>query len=93
MSTSFRFRSRQGERNVEDSAAKRWQTTIDTVLCHVKDVCSRYTTHLVVVAVAILVFSARPFNLHIRTDLPSLATPTTAPALGFRVLQESASGR
>jgi LysM repeat protein len=45
------------------------------------------------IVIAILVFSARPFNLQVEYDLPRLVTPTAAPALGFRVLQDSVSGR
>ena len=93
MSTSLRFRSRQSERNVENSTAQRWQAAMDVVLCHIKGVCSRYTAHLVIMTVAILVFSARPFDLDIEYNLPRFATPTTAPVLGFRVSQGPVSGR
>ena len=93
MSTSLRFRPRQGEKNVDDSLVQQLQTMLDTLLCHAKGACSRYTSHLVIVVVAVVVFLIQPIQLQIDYDLPQLATPTTAPSLGFRVSQDPASGR
>jgi LysM repeat protein len=93
MSTSLRFRSRQGERQVEDSSARRWQTAIDTFLCRIGEGWSRYTCHLLVIAVAIAVFMLQPVHLQLEYDLPLPAQPTAAPALGYRSAERSLSGR
>ena len=70
MSTTLRFRPRQGEKNVEDSLVQQVQTTLDTLLCHAKGVCSRYSSHLVIVAVAAFVFLIQPIQFQINYDLP-----------------------
>jgi LysM repeat protein len=93
MSTSLRFRSRQSEKQVEDSSARRWQTAIDTFLCRIGEGWSRYMCHLLVIAVAIAVFMLQPVHLQLEYDLPLPAQPTAAPALGYRSVERSLSGR
>jgi LysM repeat protein len=93
MSTSLRFRSRQGGKQVEDSSARRWQTAIDTFLCRIRGGVSRYGSHLLIIAVAIAVFMLRPVHLQFEYDLPLPAPPTAAPALGYRSTERSLSGR
>ena len=93
MSTSLRFRSRQGGEQVEDSSARRWQTAIDTLLCRIRGGFSHYTPHLLILAVAIAVFVLRPVPLQLEYDLPLPAPPTAAPALGYRSSDRSLSGR
>jgi LysM repeat protein len=93
MSTSLRFRPRQGEKQVEDSSARRWQTAIDTFLCRIGEGWSRYTCHLLVIAVAIAVFMLQPVHVQLEYDLPLPAQPTAAPALGYRSAERSLSGR
>jgi LysM repeat protein len=93
MSTSFRFRSRQGGGPVEDSSARRWQTAVDTLLCRIGDGWSRYTCHLLVIAVAIAVLMLQPVHLQFEYDLPVPASPTPAPVLGYRSSDRSLSGR
>jgi LysM repeat protein len=93
MSTSLRFRSRQGEKQVEDSSARRWQTAIDTFLCRIGEGWSRYTCHLLVIAVVIAVFMLQPVHLQFEYDLPLPTQPTAAPALGYRSTERSLSGR
>jgi LysM repeat protein len=93
MSTSLRFRPRQGEESTEDAPAERWQATIDQVACQARGVCSRYSAHIFVIAAALIVFLFRPIHLQFDPDLPTLAAPTTAPALGFRASYQAVSGR
>jgi murein DD-endopeptidase MepM/ murein hydrolase activator NlpD len=95
MSTSLRFRSRQGESNVEHSSIQRWQSAIKTWSQHLQGSLSRYAPHLVVILAAIVVFSSNPLKLDDIEgyDLPQRATPTASPPLGFRVGQEPFSGR
>jgi murein DD-endopeptidase MepM/ murein hydrolase activator NlpD len=93
MSTSLRFRPRQGESKVESSSAQRWQTAIDTWVRTVRGLYARFTTHIAVIVVAILVFSANLPNLPFEYNLAPRAIPTTAPMLGFRGDQDVLSGR
>jgi LysM repeat protein len=93
MSTSLRFRSRQGGEQVEDSSARRWQTAIDTLLCRIRGGFSHYTPHLLILAVAIAVFVLRPVPLQLEYDLSLPAPPTAAPVLGYRSTDRSLSGR
>jgi murein DD-endopeptidase MepM/ murein hydrolase activator NlpD len=63
----------------------------------VRTLCTRYATHLVMILVAILAFTVSSFDLPVQGDgLLPRATPTMAPALGFRslsVVQVAPSGR
>ncbi len=59
----------------------------------VRNLCARYATHTAMILMAVLAFSVSPPDLPIDDDLLPHATPTTAPALGFRIVQEPASGR
>ncbi|MBN1642112.1 MAG: M23 family metallopeptidase [Anaerolineae bacterium] len=93
MSRSLRFRPRQGGKSTGDAPAVRWQATIEQLACHARGACSRYTSHILVVAVALIVFLFRPIPFQLDYDLPTLAVPTAAPALGFRTTYEPVSGR
>ena len=53
----------------------------------------RYVTHLMVITVAIMVFSVSLPNLSLGNQPSPRATPTAAPALGSRVLQDPVSSR
>jgi len=93
MSISLRFRSRQGEKQVESSLVQWWQAALDTWATRAHGWGARYTTHLIVVAVAILVFSVNLPSLSFDYRFESRPTPTTAPALGIRVIPDPPSGR
>ncbi len=97
MSTSLRFRPRQGGKQVERSSAQQWQSKIGMWAKRVRTLCTRYATHLVMILVAILAFSVSSFDLPVQGDsLLPRAAPTMAPALGFRslsVVQVAPSGR
>jgi murein DD-endopeptidase MepM/ murein hydrolase activator NlpD len=93
MSTSLRFRSRQGERNVESSSAQRWQSLIDTWGRYIRNLWSGYAAHLILILVVILVFSTASLRLPIQYDFALPVTPTAVPALGIRTAQDPVSGR
>ena len=93
MSTSLRFRPRQGERNVEGSSARRWQSAIDAWARRIRGLAGRYTTHLVMIGIAILVFCMSPVNLGFEYTWTPRIFPTAAPALGFRGAQAPVSAR
>jgi murein DD-endopeptidase MepM/ murein hydrolase activator NlpD len=93
MSTSLRFRPRQGGKKVESSLVRRWQSTMDVWSQRIQSLSSRHPTHLVVVVIAILAFTANLPNLHLDRQLSFQPTPTLVPRLGFRASQESPSGR
>lgn len=93
MSKSLRFRLRQGEKNADHSSDQRWQATIDGWTQRIQKMFSRYATHLVMIVAAALIFSTSRLDLSIEYALPRYATPTAAPSLGFRGVQEPASGR
>lgn len=93
MSTKLRFRPRQGERKVEDSLIRKRQAAVDAASSYLRGLFSRYTSHLVIVTVAVLVFAIGPINFHFEYDFPLPATPTAVPALGFRLNSSSLSGR
>ncbi|MBN1582478.1 MAG: M23 family metallopeptidase [Anaerolineae bacterium] len=93
MSTSsVRFRPRQGERSREDSSTHA-QLALERAIKRFQTLFSHYTVHLVVIALAIAVFFVGQFEFPVEYELAYRATPTTAPSLGFRAFQTSASGR
>ena len=93
MSTSIRFRPRQGERKREGSSAQRVQLAVERGAKWIQGLFSRYAVHLIVITLAVLVFSSGPFSFPIEYDLPQRATPTMAPSLGLRALSMPSSGR
>jgi murein DD-endopeptidase MepM/ murein hydrolase activator NlpD len=93
MSTALRFRPRQGAKKAASSSVQRWQSALDTWTQRFRTLCVRYTPHLVIVFVAVLVFSVNPLQLPAEYRFLPQATPTAAPALGFRMAQEPPSGR
>jgi len=93
MSTSLRFRSRQGEKNVESSSVQRLQSALDIWAKSISALFPRYAVHLVVVTLAVLAFMAGPPDIDIQYQLLSFATPTSAPSLGSRLSAQSPSGR
>ncbi|MBN1933734.1 MAG: M23 family metallopeptidase [Anaerolineae bacterium] len=93
-SESVRFRPRQGERDSQThSSAQQVQATIERWAKRIRNVLSKFHTHLAIVVLAVLVFSIGQFDLPLDYQLPLRATPTMAPALGFRGLQSAVSGR
>ena len=93
MSKPLRFRLRQGEKNADHSSDQRWRAAIDGWTQRMQVGFSRYATHLVMIVAAVLIFSASRLDLSVEYALPRFATPTAAPSLGLRGVQEPASGR
>jgi murein DD-endopeptidase MepM/ murein hydrolase activator NlpD len=89
----LRFRPRQGDERVENSAVQRWQFMLDAWKPKVQRLGPRYITHVVVILAAIVVFSVNLPSLSLGYQLTPRATPTTAPALGSRVIQDHVSSR
>ena len=82
MSTSsVRFRPRQGGKDREHSSAERTQQILNDWTKRVQNVFSHYTLHLVIITVAVLVFSVgHQFKFPLEYEFPTHATPTTAPS-------------
>ena len=59
----------------------------------IKGWAPRYATHLIVVLVAVVAFSVNLPNLSFEYRFAPRVTPTTAPSLGFRGVQQVPSGR
>ena len=93
VSTSIRFRPRQGERKREGSSAQRMQLIVQSWAKRIQGLFTRYLPHLAVFALAILVFSSGQFSFPVEYQLPLRATPTTAPSLGLRGFSLPSSGR
>jgi len=82
MSTTLRFRPRQGEKKVEDSLVQERQATLDVASSYLRGIVSRYTSHLVVVVVAVLVFAMGPLDLRLEYDFPP-CNPHRRPGFWF----------
>lgn len=93
-SESVRFRPRQDERDTQSrSSAQHVQATIERWAQRIQRVFSKFYPHLTIVVLAALVFSLGQLDLSLDYQIPVYATPTMAPALGFRGFQTSTSGR
>lgn len=93
-SESVRFRPRQDESEGQSRLyAQHLQAVTERWAKRVQKLVSKFYPHLAIVALATFVFSLGQFDLSLDYQLPLRATPTVAPALGFRSFQSPASMR